>query len=328
VKRRLVPLVVGLATLVGLFMVIQPSAVVGALRGADLRLLGAALLVTAAFYVVQGVRWHFLLRAAAIRLRLHESTLINLAGQTVTVVLPLGDLTRALFASEATGAPFGSAAATVTVQELTFTSLLVLSATPALLAVPWGWLLAAMVLGGVAAILLVLTVPRFYGAVRGLIARLPVVRRAAGQVDALRGQTTSLLTRPVAMLSGVLDLGRVALAGLALVLILRAMGVQLGWWQAVLTVAVAYLGGALSFVPGGIGANEATVFGVLTGFGVPHAEAVAAALLERIALTGVPAAVGLLAYAAIHRRLHLGGLIASPRAAARAAASGGALEPA
>ncbi len=324
-KRRLVPLMVGMATLVGLFMVIQPSAVLGALRGVDLRLLGAAMLVTAAYFVVQGVRWHFLLRVAGVRMRLHEFTLINLAGQTVTVVLPLGDLTRALFASEATGASFGATAATVTVQELTFTTLLVLSATPALLGVPGGWLLTALVLGGIAAILLVLVVPGFYAAVRGLVGRLPLVRRGVEQIDTLREQTVALLTRPAAMLSGVLDLGRVALAALTMLLILRAMNVQLGWWQAVLTVAVAYLGGALSFLPGGIGANEATVFGVLAGLGVPHGAAIAAALLERIALTGVPAALGLLAYVAVHRRLHLGGLIASPRAA-RVAAGGGAWE--
>jgi uncharacterized protein (TIRG00374 family) len=321
VTRRLVPLMVGLATLLGLLMVIQPPAVISALRGVDLRLLGAALLVTAAFYVVQGVRWHFLLREAGVRLRLHESTLINLAGQTVTAVLPLGDLTRALFASEATGAPFGAAAAAVTVQELTFTTLLVLSAAPGLLGVPGGWLITALVLGGVAGILLILAVPAVYARVRGVVARLPLVRRGIDQVDTLREQTMTLLTRPVAIVSGILDLGRVALAALAMTLILRAMGVQLGWWLVVLTVAVAYLGGALSFLPGGIGANEATVLGVLAGLGVPHAQALAAALLERVALTGVPGVVGLLAYIAIHRRLHLGGLIAKPRAA-RVAGSG------
>lgn len=326
-KRRLVPLVVGLATVLGLLMVIQPSQVVRAASGVDLRLVGAAMLVTAAYYVIQGFRWHILLREAGIRLKLHESTLINLAGQTVTAVLPLGDLTRALFVSEATGASFGAAAATVTVQELTFTALLILGATPALLGIPGGWLLTTVVLGGVVGVLLILTVPAVYAPVRAGIVHLPGVRRGAGQIDTLRSQTTSLLTRPLAMLSGVIDLLRVGLAALALALILRAMNVQIGWWPVVLTVAVAYLGGALSFLPGGIGANEATVIGVLTGFGVAPAQAAAAALLERIALTGVPSVIGLLAYLAIHRRLHLGGLIATQRKARVASgAQSGAFE--
>jgi uncharacterized membrane protein YbhN (UPF0104 family) len=320
-KRRLVPLVVGAATVVGLVIFVNPGQVVASLRGVDLRLLGAALATVAAFYVIQGVRWHFLLREAGVRLRLHESTLINLAGQTVTVVLPLGDLTRALFASEATGAPFGAAAAAVTVQELTFTTLLILSATPALLGVPGGWLLTAAVLGGVAAALLILIVPALYRPVRSAIGGLPLVRQGGAQLDTLREQTKALLTRPIAMVTGVLDLVRVGLMALVLALVLRAMNVSLGWWPVLLAVAVAYLGGALSFLPGGIGANEVTVIGVLSGFGVAHGVAIAAALLERIALTGVPSAIGLLAYVAIHRRLHLGGLIASSKAA-RVAGSG------
>jgi uncharacterized membrane protein YbhN (UPF0104 family) len=312
--RRLVPLVVGLATVLGLLMVVQPSRVVGALRGTDLRLVGGAILLTAAFYVIQGIRWHFLLRAAGVRLRLHESVLINLAGQTVTAVLPLGDLTRALFASEATGTVFGASAAAVTVQELTFTSLLVLSATPALMAIPGGWLITAIVLGGVASALLILVVPTIYRPVRRLIGHLPLVRRGAAQVDALRRESVALLTRPLAMATGVIDLARVALAAGALQLLLHAMHIQRGWWLAVLVVAVAYVGGALSFLPGGIGANEASVIGVLVGFGVPAGQAAAVALLERLMLTGVPSVIGVLAYMAIHRRLHLGSLVTSPRA--------------
>ena len=312
--RRVVPLLVGLASLLGLVMVIQPSRVLVALRGTDLRLFGLAVLLTVAFYCVQGLRWHLLLRAARVRLRLRESVLINLAGQTVTAVLPLGDLTRALFASEASGAPFGATAAAVTVQELTFTTFLVLSATPALLSIPGGWLVSAIVLGGVAAALLIMVVPGLYRPVRRLLGRIPVLRQGAAQVDTLRRESVGLLSRPVAMASSLIDLVRVGLAAGALELLLRAMNIRRGWWLAVLVVAVAYVGGALSFLPGGIGANEASVIGVLVGFGVPAGQAAAVALLERVLLTGVPAAVGVLAYIAIHRRLHIGSLVSSPRA--------------
>jgi uncharacterized membrane protein YbhN (UPF0104 family) len=312
-KRRLVPLLVGAAAVIGLLLVVQPSRVLGALSGANLRLVGVAVLLTVVFYVFQGVRWHFLLRAAGVRLRVHESVLVNLAGQTVTAVLPLGDLTRALFASEATGTPFGAAAAAVTVQELTFTSLLVLSATPALLGIPGGWLVTTVVLGGVVAALLILIVPALYRPVRRLLGALPGLRAVGGQVDTLRQESVGLLTRPLAMASGVIDLARVGLAAGALELLLRAVHINRGWWVALLVVAVAYVGGALSFLPGGIGANEASLIGVLVGFGVPAGQAAAAALLERLLITGVPALVGLLAYVAIHRRLHLGSLVASPQ---------------
>lgn len=313
-RRRLVPAVVGVAALAALLFVIHPAQVLAAVRGFDLRYLVGAILLTALCCVVQGARWHFLLRAAGIRLRFHELVLISVSGQSVSAVLPLGDLTRALFASQATGASFGSAAATVTVQEMTFTTLLVLCAAPALLAVPSGWFLLAIVLGGIAATLALILLPTAYGWARRLLSRLPGVSRLVTQADDLRRETKTLLTRPVVAATAVIDLVRVLLISSAFLLVLRGLHLGLSWPAALLAVAVAYVGGALSFLPGGIGANEASVVAVLIGLGVGAAPAAAAALIQRALLTGVPSLTGLMAYAAVHRRLHLGSLVASPSA--------------
>ena len=314
-RRRLVPIVVGTATVAALVLVIRPSQVLASMRGADLRLIVGAMLLTAGCCVVQGVRWHFLLREAGIRLRFHESILISLAGQTVSAVLPLGDLTRALFASEATGASFGTAAATVTVQEMTFTTLLVVCASPALLTIPGGWFLLTIVLGGIAATLAMIIVPAAYTRARRLLSRLPRMASFADQADDLRRETISLLTRPVALATAAIDLARVVLVVAAFLLVIRGLHIDLGWQQALLAVAVAYVGGALSLLPGGIGANEASVVAVLIGLGVAPAPAAAAALVQRILLTGVPSVIGLLAYTTVHRRLHLGSLVAAPSGA-------------
>src|SRR5256885_7215278 len=56
---------------------------------------------TTLFRSLQGVRWHYLLADAGAPLRLPDSLLVNAAGQTITAIVPLGDLTRAAFASEA-----------------------------------------------------------------------------------------------------------------------------------------------------------------------------------------------------------------------------------
>jgi uncharacterized protein (TIRG00374 family) len=302
-------MVVGAATLAALLIVIRPSEVLTSMRGVDVGLLVGAALLTAGCCAVQGARWHFLLREAGIRLRFHESILISLAGQTISAVLPLGDLSRALFASEASGATFGTAAATVTVQEMTFTTLLVLCAAPALLTIPDGLPLLLIVFGGMAAVLTMIVVPPVYRRARRLIGRLPRMSRLLTQADDLRRETISLLTRPVALATAVIDLARVGVFAAAFFLILRGLHIDLGWQPALLAVAVAYVGGAISFLPGGIGANEASVVGVLIGLGVAPGPAAAAALVQRVLLTGVPAVIGLLAYTTVHRRLHLGSLV-------------------
>jgi uncharacterized membrane protein YbhN (UPF0104 family) len=85
-------------------------------------------LLSVLVYVLQGVRWHFLLRDVGTPFRLRDTLLISLAGQTISATVPLGDLTRAAFASTAGGTDFRVVAATVTVQELSYTLIPGLSA--------------------------------------------------------------------------------------------------------------------------------------------------------------------------------------------------------
>ncbi len=82
----------------------------------QLTLVPALLVLYLGIYALQGLRWHFLLRDAGVHLRVQDTLLINAAGQTITALVPLGDLTRAAFAAEASGVGFGTIAATVTVQ--------------------------------------------------------------------------------------------------------------------------------------------------------------------------------------------------------------------
>jgi uncharacterized protein (TIRG00374 family) len=306
---RVVPVAVALAAVGALLLVVDPRLVATAVQRFDSRVVVPILLLVVAFYLLQGLRWHLLLRAIGASRSVADSQLINLAGQTVTAVLPLGDLTRALLASEASGVEFGATAATVTVQELTFTLLLVLAAVPGLAHLPNGVAWALAVVGGIAAVVAILTVPRAYAVVRRLVAVTPGLRRFLAEIDALQRSVRDLLVRPGVLAGTVLDLGRVVAATAALVLILRGLHVEfLTWWDVALVVAVSYVGGALSLLPGGIGANEAGVVGILVILGVNPAAAAAAAILQRLTLSGVATVGGFGAFLAVRRRLQLTGI--------------------
>ncbi|TMC11285.1 MAG: hypothetical protein E6J41_06605 [Chloroflexi bacterium] len=80
------------------------------------------------------------------------------------------------------------------------------------------------------------------------------------------------------------------------------------WWQAAFALALSSIGGAVSLLPGGVGANEATVAGLLIVLGLPGGAAGAVALLQRLLQTGVALLFGISAYLAVRRRLDLGGL--------------------
>ena len=306
---RAVPVLLAIGAVAGVLVTVNPHAVLVATQRFDRRVVIPVVLLGVAFYLLQGLRWHQLLRAVGVKERVVDSELLNLAGQSVAAVLPLGDLTRALLVSESSGVEFGAAAATVTVQELTFTLLLVLAAAPGLWHLSHGAVWMPAVIVGVAGIIAILTVQRLFDSVRRLVVRTPGIRHLLGQIEVLHAEVRHLLWRRDVLAGAVLDLGRVVVATAAIMLILRGLHIEaLSWWQGTLVLAVSHLGSALSLLPGGIGANEASVVGILVVLGVNPADAAATAVLQRVSLSGVATVGGLAAYALVRHRLHLTGL--------------------
>jgi uncharacterized protein (TIRG00374 family) len=300
---------VGLAGIAGVIVFLNPSHVGAALKGFRLVLIAPIVALSLLAYALQGIRWHFLLRDVGTDLRLRDTLLINLAGQTITAVVPLGDLTRAAFASEAAGTDFGVVAATITVQELSYTLLLVLSALPAILALGYG-LAAVIPVGlGIAAIVVILTVSPVFCRVHDLLARLPFLNKLLPAIDELQEQTVRLLHRPDALALSILDAARVVVTVSALWLVLEGLEPgRVGWWQTAFVLALSTVGGAVSLIPGGVGANEASVAALLIFLGFDYGAAGAAAIIQRTLVTGLSLALGAAAYAVIHRRLNLGGI--------------------
>jgi uncharacterized membrane protein YbhN (UPF0104 family) len=300
---RALPVVAAVSSLGGLVLLMNPRSVMADVAGMDTRVLPAVAGLVAAFYLLQGLRWHLLLRSIGARSRLLDTQLTNLASQAVGSVLPLGDLTRAVLLSRSSGTPVGRVAATVTVQELSFVLLLVVGAAPGIARLPGGPVWMTCVIAGIAGISAILLVPRLFRTVRRPLATVPVIRRFVGEIDALQRDVRGLLLRPSAAAGVILDLARVVVATAALLLLLRGFHVAaLGWWDVAMVLAISFVGGALSFLPGGVGANEASVVGILAVLGVAPATAAAAALLFRLALTLVAVTGGGAGYGLLRRR--------------------------
>jgi glycosyltransferase 2 family protein len=302
--RRWWPVLLAVAAVGGLVVAVNPADVAGALRGVDLPLLVPFVLLTALTLAVQGVRWHFLLTSVGARIPMLDSVLISVAGQGITVVLPLGDLTRAIFATEVAHVEFADVVATVTVQELTFTLFLLLSAGPVVVERHQAAGAEITALVGVAAIAIILLVPAVFHQVHRVAARTPVLRRYVTQIDELQHETVRLLHDRRSMAWSLLDLCRVVLSITAFWVLVRAVtgGGGIGWASAAFVLAIAYVGGAVSLIPGGVGANEASTVGLLYVVGVHPAAAAAIAVLQRLLQMGTTIACALTAYALARRR--------------------------
>ena len=306
--RRSLPIAIGVAALLALVLGIDPKDFATAVSHFQVTLLPAIVAVSMGYYLLQGVRWHQLLRVIGVPLRLGQTVLINFAGQA-TAVLPLGELTRAVLVTEATGTPFGAVVATVTVQELIYTMVLIVFAIPGLLAVPHALpgVVAALVL--TALIFAALSWCPMYRWLRAAVSHTPGVRRFLCEVDELHNDMV-LLTRNRDTLSGAwISAVQAAFIITALWLVAQSLapGV-LSWKSAALVFAVSNVAGALSLIPGGIGAYEASVVGLLVGLGLNPGTAAAVALLQRLTDKGLATAIGFAGYGLTRRRLGISGL--------------------
>ena len=297
--------VVGLVGVAALIVVIDPAKLGSSLEHFNLVLIPAIVVGSVAYYTLQGVRWQFLLRDVGVRLGWGETVSINLAGQ-VTTLLPFGELTRVVLAARQAKAPFSDVLATVTVQELIYGLLLVVVAVPGLFefhvnpAIP---IVAAMVAG---LALAVLTVTPLFHLLHAVGERILGVRRLLDPLDELHAETVELLHRPDTLGWSVIGLAQVGAMSTVFWLVLSALAPgRLSWLEAASVYAVASIGGAISLIPGGLGASEATFAGVLIVAGLPPAPATAVALMQRVADQGVATVIGLVAWVIARRRYRL-----------------------
>lgn len=307
--RRTLTGVIGLAGIAAVILFLNPAKIGSALERFQLGLIAPIILLSIVVYILQGIRWHYLLTDVGTKLRLRDTILINLAGQTITALVPLGDLTRAAFASTADGTDFGTVAATVTVQELSYMLWLILSALPAILALGYGLAAVIPVALGIALIIIVLTVSPVFCRFHDLVAHIPFLNKLLPAIEELQQETSTLLHRTDALALSVLDAARVVVAVTTFWLVMEGLEPgRIGWWQAAFVLALATIGGAVSLIPGGVGANEASVAALLIFLGVSPGAAGAAAIIQRGLMTGLSLILGFAAYAAINKRLHLGGI--------------------
>ena len=311
-SRRLrgaaIPNLIGLIALAALVVGLDPAKLGQAVVHFHLAVIPAVVALSLGYYVLQGVRWDLLLRAVGVRLRLRDTVTLNVAGQA-TALLPLGELTRAVFVTEASGAEFGSVVATVTVQELVYTLVLIILAAPGLLALHAAapGIAAALVLTGL--IFVGLTWCPAYKRLRWMVAHTPLLRRIVDEVDALHNDTTLLVRKPGTLGWSWLSVAQAASTVTVFWLIAGALSPgTLGWTQAAYVYALSNIAGALSLIPGGIGAYEASVAALLVAAGMDAGSAGAVALVHRVADKGLATLLGIGTYLVARRHYPITGL--------------------
>ena len=301
--RLIIQTAVTVGILVALIVILRPGDLLRDLGRFPLILAPAALGLTAAFYLSKALRWHQLLRSEGVPVTSRDSVLFTISGEAFGL-LPFGELARAELASEATGAPLGTTMASVTVQELLYTLVIVAVSIPGSLAYTAGISGIAAALASILVILVILTVNPVFHMVLRLVRFIPGLRRATTQLEVLHEQVVSLLRRPGTWLWLILSvLGALFELTLFWLVVRGVINQPIGWGTTTFIYGAAYLSGAVTSPGGGVGGFESTAIYLLHLQGVPGDAAVAAALLMRAADKGVITTAGLFTWFWVRRHL-------------------------
>lgn len=244
-------------------------------------------------YSLRFVRWHLLIRRAVPTLGLWQSFRAQAIGFGLSVTPGrVGELWKLHLVERATNAPAALGGGAMLIERATdligFTVLVLLAATQATGTVAYHPGLSAL---AVAVALAILLVTRPY-----LTRRLSAARGPTFFRHLVEGGDAVIRPVPVALAFLSLVVGRAG-DGLLLWGTLAALGHPIAPAYAILAFAVGGLVGGISLLPGGLGAAEGTMVGLLTLSGVPIPVGLAAALITRGLILWVWVALGILLFA-------------------------------
>ena len=282
--KIILPLLLSASLLAALLAFADVKKVVALMSAFDKLYLLYFLLLMAAYTAVRGAQWHELLAALEIDAPLRSQMFAFLVGE-VTKSIPIGNYVQNYILQQARGTDFGRSSAATTLIVLIEVAV-ALSGVVILGLGDWtGWL-RPLIVGGAAATLLLVWAYRRFGR---HAARTPrwlrehaTVRQALAEVRQFRAGAAALFHPRILAVALLLGAVYVTIAGAALYLIVRGLGIGgVSFWQ-VLAVSYFSLGFSL-IVPIllDIGVVEISAVGAFLAVGVSKTDAVGAVLINR-----------------------------------------------
>lgn len=256
------------------------------------------------------IKWHYYLRLVGVRtLPIWDSAAIFISGLALAASPgKAAELLKAFIVRNLTGAPVASVIPVIGAERLSdgVAVLLLMIWSIAELAKPEYLPIALISLAAIAVGVLVLSIRPLCLAILTQLARFPVIGKYAEPFRAFYESSYKIVQLPNLMFGVGTGLIGNTLDGVGVFLILAAIGrpaTTETFFVALLAISFSVVTGSVSGSPGGIGASDLTITGVLISYGLTRAEAGFATLIARFVQLWWGVLVGLLVAAIFRARL-------------------------
>jgi uncharacterized membrane protein YbhN (UPF0104 family) len=247
-------------------------------------------------YLVRFLRWHRYLRRVAVSVTLAESATVFFAGLAMSVTPgKFGELLKAQYIKNINGTNRRLTAPVIVAERLTDLIGVLFLASFGVFSLNYGTVVFFAVFGVIAAAVVVISSrPLALIAIR-LMAPLPVIGKRAHKLEEAYDSMSSLMHPASLLPATLLAIAAWGCEATGFWLVINAFpGQAVGYETAFFIYAFAILVGAVSMLPGGLGATEGTMAGLLLFVQVPGARAVAATLITRLATLWFAVLIGLI----------------------------------
>lgn len=296
-KKLIWMVLLGMAVVAAISFAADFKSTVSALRSFKVVYLPLILGLTFVNYLLRFVKWHYFLKLINVTISLKDSFTIFLSGLAMTITPgKAGELLKSLLLKELKGVAVSRTAPVVFTERLSDGfGLIVLSLTGvALFKHGWAALLAVTLI--LAGMVVIIKVPALYKPCIRLCAKIPVVKRFTGVAENLLNSAGQLMTVKSLMFTIALSIISWSFESVAFYFVFIGLGFKVSILVVTFTLAFSSIIASVSMLPGGLGAAEGSIMGLLVKLaGVPTGIAAVATILIRFCTLWFGVAVGLLA---------------------------------
>jgi glycosyltransferase 2 family protein len=300
--RVLTPAILSVALLAVLFTFADARKVLHLMSGFQHIYLLYYLLLMIAYEVVRGLQWHFLLKALDLHVPLRAQIFAFAMGET-TKSLPIGNYFQNYVLQQSKGADFGRTSAATTLIVLTEVAVSLVGVVIIGLGSWSSWLRPLIIVGTAVVVLCGWLFTKLYHARSApqWMTKHEALRKILDELRQFREGTRDLLRPRVLAIQVSLGSMYLAIAGIALYVVIRGLGLNsVSLWQAWAVYFFSLAVGLIFPLPVDIGVTEISGVGALVAIGVDRSYAVGIMLINRVLSIGASVAIALIVVVVLH----------------------------
>lgn len=256
-------------------------------------------------YLIRYYKWNYFLNIAGIKPDARVNRYIFMSGLGMTITPgKIGELIKCYLLKEHTGAPVSQTAPIVLAERVTDGLAMLILASLGFLAYPFGQYILIVTAGLLAVLIVFFQSESLFNVLTNRLSRIKLLEQLIIFSRDFYASSKNLLTAKSLLFTVCLGVFSWSFEGLVVYLAFQALGGEISILAAFLVIGLSSLAGAISFLPGGLGASEGSIMAMLMLFGSDKDLAAATTLVTRFSTLWLGVAIGIFGLFMAHKYIY------------------------